>query len=77
MRSFKDIIDGLPSEKRATLIYALNNGIGQHVEYEPGRFIGVHFKASGPFKEENHVGSWTEGTVVRDGSGTVDRASGI
>jgi len=77
VKSFKEIIDGLPSEKRATLIYALNNGISQHVEYEPDRFIGVHFKASGPFKEENHVGSWTEGSIVRNGGSTVDRASGI
>lgn len=63
LRNLKSILDQLQAKDKALLIYSLEKGISQHVEYEPGRFIGVHMNPTGRLKSEQKVGNWAEGVI--------------
>lgn len=63
MKSLKEILDKLTPKDRATLFYAFDKGITQHIEYEPGRFIGVYVRPGTKFKVEQKVNDWVEGEL--------------
>lgn len=64
MSSLRQILDGLEPIKREALMIAFNNGISNLVEYEQGKFIGVHInKPAANIKITEKVGLWCIGEI--------------
>ena len=64
MRPIKNILDSLGAEQRAVIMLAFNTGIQQHIEYAPGKFVGVNIlKPGANMIIEQTVGHWSAGTL--------------
>ncbi len=64
MKTIKDVIDGLSSQDRQRLMYAFENGFAQHVEYEPGKYVGVNTTHVKNLTKRQAAGPWYEGDIV-------------
>jgi hypothetical protein len=64
MSSFKQIIDKLPSGQKDQIMYAFNHNETCHVEYEPGKYIGVNVSGNN-FKVQEKFGSWSHGLILK------------
>lgn len=61
--TLKDILDKLSKTDRAVLNYSFEHSMVQYVQYEPGKFIGVHIKDSKYLTVEQSAGNWSSGTI--------------
>ncbi len=60
----KSILKGLSVNERASLTYALENGIPRWVSYAPGKFVGVNVAPTGKIlKVEETLGCYSIGSV--------------
>ncbi len=60
----KSILQNLESEDRRRLMHAFDNEFAQHVEYAPGRFIGVNIQNTSHLKIDTRIGVWSEGEIT-------------
>lgn len=62
--TLKAILQSLEPEDRRRLMHAFDNDFAQHVEYAPGKFIGVHIQNNSNLKIGTLVGVWSEGEII-------------
>jgi hypothetical protein len=65
MKTIKAILDGLQAQDRKKLMYAFENGFAQHVEYEPGKYVGVNTANIKHLSKRQAAGSWYEGDIQK------------
>lgn len=64
MRTIKSILDSLGVEQREVIMLAFNTGVQQHIEYAPGKYIGVNIKEpAANMTVEQTVGYWSCGEI--------------
>ncbi len=63
MSSISSIFNILDNKQKQILTYALNEGISKHIEFTPGRFIGVNAKHISYLTIEQSNGPWSIGTI--------------
>lgn len=59
----RDILQKIGESNRALLRYALESDLPQHVEYEPGRFVGVNVQAAPTLVVERSHGAYQTGAI--------------
>ncbi len=63
MNSIRVAFNLLNEKQQALMRYAAVNGISQHVEYLPGRFIGYDAQRITYLNVEYVEGRWSTGTI--------------
>ncbi len=63
--SLREILNSLSPDQRNLLDYAFEHDIGQHVEYEKDKFIGVNVENIDYLKVVDSRGSWSIGVIKK------------
>jgi hypothetical protein len=61
----REILNSLTPDQRELLNYAFEHQIGQHVEYETGKFIGVNVENIDYLSVEQSQGNWSSGVITK------------
>lgn len=61
--TIKKILESLTSEQKRRLFHAFDHNFSQHVEYTPGRFVGVNVRGSLNLQIDTLVGVWSTGEI--------------
>jgi hypothetical protein len=67
----KQILAALPEPDRGAIMVAFESGEPYYVEYEPGRFVGVHVDALPHLQATDVAGSFRAGLIRRGNDATT------
>jgi hypothetical protein len=59
----RQILDELPEQKRRLLMYAFEHDLGQYVQLDGGKFVGVNIQNIRNLQITESAGKWAVGIV--------------
>ena len=61
----KEILDTLKPEEYRQLMHAFEHQFEQHIEFKPGKFVGVNIRTQRNFSIKKTIGAWSIGDIKR------------